>query len=285
MKLVSFQAADGPAVGLLTDAGVIDLAQAAPQLPRSMKELLQRYGTDLTDAVKTKRDVKPIPMAEATLLPVVPDPNKIICIGRNYAAHAAEGGAKPLDYPDIFMRVATSMVAHNQPIVRPKCSDKLDYEAELVFIIGQTTRHATEANALDAIAGYSMFNEGSVRDYQRKATQWTPGKNFDKTGAFGPALVTADVLPPAMEGQRIQTRLNGETMQDANTSDLIFPVRKLVAILSEIMTLEPGDVVVTGTPAGVGYPRNPPVFMKPGDTVEVEVEGLGVLVNTIVDAA
>lgn len=285
MKLVSFQAADGPAVGLLTEAGIIDLSQAAPQLPRSMKELLQRYGTDLTNAVKTKRDVKPIPLAEATLLPVVPDPNKIICIGRNYAAHAAEGGAKPLDYPDIFMRVATSMVAHNQPIVRPKCSDKLDYEAELVFIVGQATRHATEENALDAIAGYSMFNEGSVRDYQRKATQWTPGKNFDKTGAFGPALVTADTLPAAMAGQRIQTRLNGQTMQDANTDDLIFPVRKLVAILSEIMTLEPGDVVVTGTPAGVGYPRNPPVFMKPGDLVEVEVEGLGVLVNTIVDEA
>lgn len=285
MKLVSFQAADGPTVGLLTEAGIIDLSQAAPQLPRSMKELLQRYGTDLTNAVKTKRDVKPIPLAEATLLPVVPDPNKIICIGRNYAAHAAEGGAKPLDYPDIFMRVATSMVAHNQPIVRPKCSDKLDYEAELVFIVGQATRHATEENALDAIAGYSMFNEGSVRDYQRKATQWTPGKNFDKTGAFGPALVTADTLPAAMAGQRIQTRLNGQTMQDANTDDLIFPVRKLVAILSEIMTLEPGDVVVTGTPAGVGYPRNPPVFMKPGDLVEVEVEGLGVLVNTIVDEA
>jgi acylpyruvate hydrolase len=285
MKLVSFQAADGPAVGLLTEAGIIDLSQAAPQLPRSMKELLQRYGTDLTNAVKTKRDVKPIPLAEATLLPVVPDPNKIICIGRNYAAHAAEGGAKPLDYPDIFMRVATSMVAHNQPIVRPKCSDKLDYEAELVFIVGQATRHATEENALDAIAGYSMFNEGSVRDYQRKATQWTPGKNFDRTGAFGPALVTADTLPAAMAGQRIQTRLNGQTMQDANTDDLIFPVRKLVAILSEIMTLEPGDVIVTGTPAGVGYPRNPPVFMKPGDLVEVEVEGLGVLVNTIVDEA
>jgi acylpyruvate hydrolase len=285
MKLVSFQAADGPAVGLLTEAGIIDLSQAAPQLPRSMKELLQRYGSDLTGAVKTKRDVKPIPLAEATLLPVVPDPNKIICIGRNYAAHAAEGGAKPLDYPDIFMRAATSMVAHNQSIVRPKCSDKLDYEAELVFIVGQATRHATEENALDAIAGYSMFNEGSVRDYQRKATQWTPGKNFDKTGAFGPALVTADTLPAAMAGQRIQTRLNGQTMQDANTDDLIFPVRKLVAILSEIMTLEPGDVVVTGTPAGVGYPRNPPVFMKPGDIVEVEVEGLGVLVNTIVDEA
>ncbi len=285
MQLVSFLAADGPAVGLLTEAGVIDLSQAAPQLPRSMKELLERYGTDLTEAVKTKREVKPLPLAETTLLPVVPDPGKIICIGRNYAAHAAEGGAKPLDYPDIFLRVASSLTAHNTAIIRPKCSDKLDYEAELVFIVGRTTRHATEANALDAIAGYSMFNEGSVRDYQRKATQWTPGKNFDKTGAFGPALVTPDGLPEAMAGARIQTRINGQTLQDANTDDLIFPVKRLVAILSEIMTLEPGDVVVTGTPAGVGYPRKPPIFMKPGDHVEVEVEGLGILVNTIADEA
>jgi len=285
MKLVSMEAADGPAIGLLTEEGVIDLSQAAPHLPRSMKELLTLFGTDLTDAVKTKRDVAPVPLDEVSLLPVVPDPGKIICIGRNYAAHAAEGGAKPLDYPDVFLRVPTSLTAHNKPIIRPKASQILDYEAELVFIIGQTTRHATEENALDAIAGYSIFNEGSIRDYQRKATQWTPGKNFDKTGAFGPALVTPDGLPEAMAGVRIQTRINGQTLQDANTSDLIFPIKKLVAILSEIMTLEPGDVVVTGTPEGVGYPRKPPIFMKPGDHVEVEIEGLGILVNSIEDGA
>jgi len=285
MKLVSMEAADGPAIGLLTDEGVIDLSQAAPQLPRTMKELLTLFGTDLTAAVKTKRDVAPVPLDQIKLLPVVPDAGKIICIGRNYAAHAAEGGAKPLDYPDIFLRVPTSLTAHNAPIVRPKASHILDYEAELVFIIGQTTRHATEETALDAIAGYSIFNEGSIRDYQRKATQWTPGKNFDKTGAFGPALVTPDGLPEAMAGVRIQTRINGQTLQDANTSDLIFPIKKLVAILSEIMTLEPGDVVVTGTPEGVGYPRKPPIFMKPGDHVEVEIEGLGILVNSIEDGA
>ena len=285
MKLVSFLAADGPAVGLLTDTGVIDLSQAAPQLPRSMKELLEQFGSDLAEAVRTKRDVAPVALDSLQLLPVVPDPSKIICIGRNYAAHAREGGAEPLEYPDIFLRVATSLTAHNTPIIRPKCSVTLDYEAELVFIVGRETRHATEDNALDAIAGYSMFNEGSVRDYQRKATQWTPGKNFENTGAFGPALVTPDELPEAMHGVRIQTRLNGETMQDANTDDLIFPVRKLVAILSEIMTLQPGDVVVTGTPEGVGHARRPPVWMKPGDNVEVEIDGLGVLVNSIEDEA
>jgi acylpyruvate hydrolase len=283
MKLVSFLAADGPAVGLLTDHGVIDLSQAAPQLPRTMKQLLEQFGSDLSVAVRTKRDVAPVALDSLQLLPVVPDPNKIICIGRNYAAHAREGGAEPLEYPDIFLRVATSLTAHNTAIIRPKCSVTLDYEAELVFVIGTETRHATEDNALDAIAGYTMFNEGSVRDYQRKATQWTPGKNFDKTGAFGPALVTPDELPEAMHGVRIQTRLNGETMQDANTDDLIFPVRKLVAILSEIMTLQPGDVVVTGTPEGVGHARRPPVWMKPGDRVEVEIDGLGVLVNSIED--
>ncbi len=283
MKLVSFQAADGPAVGLLTKDGVVDLSQAAPHLPRTMKGLLREYGTDLVGAVRTKRDVSPVPLDDVDLLPVVPDPNKIICIGRNYAAHAREGGAEPLAYPDIFMRAATSLTAHNQPIIRPNCSETLDYEAELVFIVGLETRHATEENALDCIAGYSMFNEGSIRNYQRKATQWTPGKNFDRTGAFGPALVTPDGLPEAMGGVRIQTRLNGETMQDANTDDLIFPVRRLVAILSEIMTLEPGDVVVTGTPEGVGHARRPPVWMKAGDRVEVEIDGLGILVNSIVD--
>jgi len=283
MKFVSFLTSDGPTVGLLTPAGVVDLSQAAPGLPRSMKELLVKYGTDLSAVVRTKRDVAPVPLDKVDLLPVLPDPNKIICIGRNYAAHAREGGAEPLEYPDIFMRAATSLVAHNKPIIRPQCSETLDYEAELVFVIGQKTRHATEENALDAIAGYSMFNEGSIRNYQRKATQWTPGKNFDKTGAFGPALVTPDGLPEAMHGVRIQTRLNGETMQDASTSDLIFPVRRLVAILSEIMTLEPGDVVVTGTPEGVGHARRPPVWMKAGDYVEVEIAGLGVLANTIVD--
>ena len=283
MKFVSFLTSDGPTVGLLTPEGVVDLSQAAPRLPRSMKELLVKYGTDLSAVVRTKHDVAPVPLDKVDLLPVLPDPNKIICIGRNYAAHAREGGAEPLEYPDIFMRAATSLVAHNKPIIRPQCSETLDYEAELVFVIGQKTRHATEENALDAIAGYSMFNEGSIRDYQRKATQWTPGKNFDKTGAFGPALVTPDGLPEAMHGVRIQTRLNGETMQDASTSDLIFPVRRLVAILSEIMTLEPGDVVVTGTPEGVGHARRPPVWMKAGDYVEVEIAGLGVLANTIVD--
>ena len=285
MKLVSFQASDGPAVGLLHANGVINLSSAAPHLPRSMKQLLVEHGTNLTATIQKTYNVAPIPLEKIDLLPVVPDPNKIICIGRNYAAHAREGGAEPLKYPDIFMRVSTSLTAHNKSIVRPKCSEALDYEAELVFIIGVETRHASEEDALGAIAGYSIFNEGSIRDYQRKATQWTPGKNFNKTGAFGPALVTPDVLPEGMCSARIQTRLNGVSMQDSNTKNLIFPVRRLISILSEIMTLEPGDIVVSGTPEGVGHARRPPVWMRAGDCVEVEIEGLGVLSNTIEDEA
>ncbi len=283
MKLVSFQASDGPAIGLLRADGVINLSNAAPHLPRGMKQLLEEHGANLAVAVQPKYNVTPLPLEEIEFLPVVPNPNKIICIGRNYAAHAREGGAEPLEYPDIFIRVSTSLTAHNKPIVRPLCSEALDYEAELVFIIGVETRHALEEDALNAIAGYSIFNEGSVRDYQRKATQWTPGKNFNKTGSFGPALVTPDVLPEGMFNARVQTRLNGVTMQDANTRNLIFPVRRLVSLLSEIMTLEPGDVVVSGTPEGVGHARRPPVWMKAGDYVEVEIEGLGILGNTIED--
>ncbi|MCL4137498.1 UNVERIFIED_CONTAM: hypothetical protein GTU68_023310 [Idotea baltica] len=210
-------------------------------------------------------------------------PPKIICIGRNYAAHAIEGGVEPPSYPEIFYRGATSLMGHNAPIIRPKCSDKLDYEAELVVIVGKTARHVAREDGLDYVAGYSIFNDATLRDYQRKSSQWTIGKNFDDTGAFGPEFVSADELPAGAHGLRIQTRLNGEIMQDANTEDFIFPIDDLIAKLSECMTLEPGDVIVTGTPAGVGYARNPPVFMKAGDVCEVEIEGIGVLSNAIVD--
>jgi acylpyruvate hydrolase len=217
--------------------------------------------------------------------PLVERPGKILCIGRNYAAHAREGGAEPLAYPDVFFRAATSLVPHGGALIRPKVSDKFDYEGELVFVVGRRARHVRREDALDVIAGYAIFNEGSIRDYQRRATQWTMGKNFDGTGAFGPDLVTPDELPEGADGLRLTTVLNGETMQDGNTRDFIFPVAEVVAILSECMTLEPGDVVLTGTPAGVGYARKPPVFMKAGDRVEVTIEGVGTLANTVEDEA
>jgi 2-keto-4-pentenoate hydratase/2-oxohepta-3-ene-1,7-dioic acid hydratase in catechol pathway len=218
---------------------------------------------------------------DITYLPLITRPPKIICIGRNYAAHAKEGGVEPPSYPEIFYRGSSSLIGHNQPILRPLCSNKLDYEAELVAIIGKHARHVSKEDGLDYIAGYSIFNDGTVRDYQRRSSQWTIGKNFDDTGAFGPEFVSADELPPCASGLRIQTRLNGRIMQDANTSDFIFPMDDLIAKLSECMTLEPGDVIVTGTPAGVGYARTPPIYMKEGDVCEVEIQDIGILKNPI----
>jgi 2-keto-4-pentenoate hydratase/2-oxohepta-3-ene-1,7-dioic acid hydratase in catechol pathway len=216
-------------------------------------------------------------------IPLIDRPSKIVCLGLNYADHAAEGGHARPENPSFFMRGPSSMVGHLEPMIRPKVSDKFDYEAELAFVVGKTARHLTAANALEYVAGYSVFNDGSLRDYQRKSTQWTIGKNFDATGGFGPWLVTPDELPPGADGLRIQSRLNGQIMQDANTKSFLWGVVETLVLITECMTLEPGDVVITGTPAGVGYARKPPVFMKHGDTIEVEIEGVGLLSNPIVD--
>ncbi len=222
---------------------------------------------------------------EITFATLIDRPGKIICMGLNYADHAKEGGHARPDYPSFFMRGPSSLTAHQSPIIRPKVSTKLDYEAELAFVIGQQARHCTLENALEHLAGYSIFNDGSVRDYQRKSTQWTIGKNFDQTGAFGPWLVTPDELPQGATGLQIQSRLNGQIMQNANTKDFLWGVAETIVLITECMTLEPGDVVITGTPAGVGYARTPPVFMKPGDICEVEIEAIGILSNTIADEA
>ncbi len=220
----------------------------------------------------------------AAALPIA-HPNKFICVGLNYALHAREGGHDIPTYPSLFPRYATSLVPAGGNVVRPKSSDTLDYECELAFIIGKGGRHIKEADALDHVFGYTIFNDVSVRAYQRKTSQWTPGKNFDGTGPFGPVVVTPDELPPGASGLRITTRVNGETMQDSNTEDMIFTVANIIATLSEFMTLEPGDVVATGTPSGVAHARKPPAWMKAGDTVEVEIEKIGILRNPVVDEA
>jgi acylpyruvate hydrolase len=224
------------------------------------------------------------PLADVTLGLPVPEPGKIVCLGLNYVDHAKEGGNPIPEYPAVFLRTRSSLIAHGQPLVRPLCSDKLDYEAELAIVIGKPARNVTEAAALSHVFGYACFNDGSVRDYQRKSTQWTMGKNFDGTGPFGPDVVTADELPAGAAGLRITSRWNGQIMQDGNTGDMIFPVARTIALLSEVMTLEPGDVIITGTPAGVGYARKPPVFLRPGDVSEVEIEGIGILRNPVVSA-
>lgn len=214
-------------------------------------------------------------------LPVITKPPKIICVGLNYADHAVESAFEKPKYPVLFLRVATSLVAHEGALIVPKCSEQLDYEGEMVAIIGKGGRHIPQASALDHVAGYSVFNEGSIREYQFKSPQWTSGKNFEGTGGFGPDFVTADELPRGAKGLKIETRLNDQTVQSANTNDMIFTIDELIAVTSEVMTLEPGDVFVTGTPAGVGAFRKPPLWMKDGDVCEVEVEKIGVLRNPI----
>ena len=250
-----------------------------PGYPGSLAELLQR-GEEL-GAGRALMAGPELDLATVELLPPLPAPGKILCIGMNYAEHAAEIGAEPPTCPEVFVRFASSLVGHGAPILRPSGSVQLDYEGELVAVIGRGGRAIARERALEHVAGYAIFNDASIRDVQFRTRQWTLGKNFDGTGAFGPVLVTADELPAGARGLRLRTRLNGTVLQDACTSQLIFDVAALVALLSEGMTLEPGDLIVTGTPSGVGFTRQPPVFMKPGDVCEVELEGIGVLRNPV----
>lgn len=224
-------------------------------------------------------------LAQVRLLPPLTRPAKIICIGLNYMAHAKEAGLEVPNYPTLFARFASSLIGHEAPLLRPLASSQLDYEGELAVVIGKGGRRIAKAEALNHVAGYSVFNEGSVRDYQLKTTQWMAGKTFDGTGGFGPWLVTPDELPAGAAGLRLQTRVNGNIRQDTLTSDLIFDVAALIQLVSEAFTLEPGDVIVTGTPSGVGHARKPPVYLKAGDVCEVEIEGIGLLRNPVVDEA
>jgi len=262
----------------------IDICASDTSLPKSLLDIIAEQGAmdKVAQLAKTSNAVVKN-IKDVTFLPVIENPSKIICLGLNYADHAAEGGHATPEYPSFFMRGASSLVGHNAPMIRPKVSEKFDYEAELAFVIGKKARHLTRDNALDYVAGYSAFNDGSLRDYQRKTSQWTIGKNFDGTGAFGPWLVTPDELPKGASGLRIQSRLNGQIMQDANTKLFLCDVVHTLVLLSEVMTLEPGDVVITGTPGGVGHARKPPVWMKAGDIIEIEIEGVGLLSNPIVD--
>ena len=288
MRLFSFKNASGyEGVGVLSKHDMnsfIDLSATDPRLPNQLQKIiaspsyleLAKHAISKSDAIKGQ-------LQSITFKPPIESPGKIVCMGLNYADHAKEGGNARPEYPSFFMRGPSSLTAHLSPIIRPKVSDKLDYEAELAFVVGKKARNLTQENALDCVAGYSIFNDGSIRDYQRKTTQWTIGKNFDATGAFGPWLVTPDELPKGCHGLNIQSRLNGQVMQNANTKDFLWNVAETIALITECMTLEPGDVVITGTPAGVGYARTPPVFMKPGDICEIEIESIGILRNTIID--
>ena len=278
MRFTTYLKDGQPRLGVLDGDQVIDLAA-------DLRAELTA-GTDLIAAGKAAiaSNAPRMPMASLSLAPLVPEPGKTICLGLNYFDHAKEGGRteKP-DYPWFFYRGKTSLMGHGQPGVCPKVSSKFDYEAEMAVVIAKTVpRHVAQADALQYVFGYSCFNDMSVRDYQKRTGQWTIGKNFDATGGFGPVLVSADELPPGAVGLRIQSRLNGQVMQDANTTDMIFNVAETIALLAECMTLEPGDAIIMGTPAGVGHARTPPVWMKPGDMIEIEIEQIGVLRNPIV---
>ena len=283
MRFTTYLRDGAPRLAVIDGNDVIDLNDANAKTPADLRAAL-KSGIDLqaAGAAALKDQARRQPLASARLAPLVPEPGKIVCLGLNYYDHAKEGGRDKPDYPWFFFRAASSLVAHGEAGWLPKVSTKFDYEAELAVVIGKTVpRHTKEADALPYVFGYGCFNDMSVRDYQKRTPQWTIGKNFDRTGGFGPSLVTADELAPGATGLRIRSLLNGQVMQDANTSDMIFSVAETIALLADVLTLEPGDVIVMGTPAGVGQARNPPVWMKAGDTIEIDIEKVGTLRNPI----
>ena len=278
MRYVSFEKDGKALLGVRENGAIRTLGEV------TLEQLLAK-GTDLSTWAAQQKGGQIEAEEGLKLLPPLRRPPKLLCVGLNFRDHSAESNLAQPDYPSMFLRLHTSLVAHNAPIVRPRVSDSLDYEGEIAVVLGKGGRHIKKQDALTHVAGYSLFNDASVREYQFKTTQWTMGKNFDGTGAFGPDLVTADELPPGAKGLLLETRLNGKVVQSANTDDMVFDVETLIAVLSEAVTLEPGDVIVAGTPSGIGWARNPKLIMRHGDVCEVSVNGIGVLRNKIVDEA
>jgi acylpyruvate hydrolase len=288
MKIVAFEGERGPRIGVIEGDQVVDLQAAEPKVPNDLGEYLAKTNGDtkqLGEIAKRSPASARRPLSGIKYALPVARPGKIVCLGLNYLEHVKEGSQRDNipKFPTIFMRGLTSLVPHGQPIIRPQISETLDYEAELILVVGRRAKHLTAANATSCIAGFSCGNEGSVREFQRKTTQWDMGKNFDRTGGFGPWLVTADELPDAAKGLKIQSRLNGTVMQSDNTDNMMFPIVEMLVYITQGITLEPGDVIFTGTPSGVGHARKPPVWMKNGDTIEVEIERIGTLRNPIAD--
>src|SRR5580700_7411848 len=280
MRIVNFETHGVPGIAADEGSGWHGLSRPDSGFPGTLPELIAQ-GADLLRIGRSLGQSPVMDLKAVRLLPPVPAPPKILCVGLNYDDHLEESGLKKQDYPEIFARFASSIIAHQELIRRPRESTALDYEAELAVVIGKPGRRIPEEQALDHVAGYSLFNDASVRDFQLRTPQWTMGKNFDGTGAFGPWLVTPDAVPPGASGLRIQGRLNGRVMQNARTDQLIFSVQALIAMISVAISLERGDVIITGTPGGVGAARKPPVFMKAGDVFEVEIEGIGILSNRV----
>ncbi|MGQ9575023.1 MAG: fumarylacetoacetate hydrolase family protein [Thermoguttaceae bacterium] len=283
MRLVTYQSSTGPRVAGLWGGALVDLNRVDPQVPNSMRDLLAEGPEGLRRAQAALTRGTAVAADQVRLLPPVPRPGKVICVGLNYADHAKEGGMPIPPEPVIFSKFPTAVRAHGDPIILPRSSTEVDYEAELVAVIGTGGRHIPAEKARLHVAAYCCGNDVSARDWQlrKPGGQWLLGKSFDSFAPFGPALVTADEIPDP-NNLRIQLRLNGQVMQDSSTAQFIFSVERLVSYVSGVCTLEPGDLIFTGTPGGVGCTRKPPVYLKPGDVVEVEIERIGILRNPVV---
>ena len=282
MAFVSFSAEGRTTYGIATPDGVFDLGRHLGAAFPDLRSLLTAQSLGLIAALPepTTTDYA---TGEFTYLPILPNPAKILCVGLNYEDHRVETGRKKMDYPTLFTRFADTLTGHGTPMLLPTNSTSFDYEGELAVIIGKHGRHVPEDEALDLVAGYSIFNDGSIRDWQRHTNQFTPGKNFPATAGFGPTLVSKDeagILP----GKSLQTHLNGQLVQSAHLGDMIFSIPEIIAYITAFTPLNPGDVIATGTPGGVGFTREPPLFLRAGDTVTVTIEGIGTLTNTIQQA-
>lgn len=290
MKFVSYHVVNRDSWGVVgADGGVVDLcAEFGNKMP-TLRDYLAASDADKAKVAEylgtgfggQSGKASDFPMSDITLMEPIPEPHAIFCVGLNYRKHAEETGNKLPEKPILFPRWPASHVAHGQPMVAPQESEMFDFEGELAVIMGKTARRVSEADALNYVAGYSCYNDGSIRDWQRHTTQFLPGKNFYHSGSFGPWMVTADEIPDPSE-LHLETRLNGETVQSEGVNDLIFNVPQLIAYISAMTELRPGDVIVTGTPSGVGLARTPQLWMKAGDTVEVEISKIGVLSNPII---
>lgn len=282
MKLATFKMGGAPTWGLVDGDVVIDVGAVLGSRYPTVKSVI--VADAFTEVVTVATRARSYPLADITWLPVIPDPDKILCIGLNYETHRKETGRSEVENPTVFTRFANSQIGHLSPIIRPRVSHDLDFEGELAVIIGKAGRYIPRGDALRHVAGYACYNDGSIRDFQRHTHQFTPGKNFPGTGPFGPWMMTADEfgLPGS---QRLQTRVNGQVVQEATLDQMIFDVPRTIEYCSNFTRLEPGDVIATGTPGGVGAKRTPPLWLKPGDTVEVEIDDLGILRNGVADEA
>ena len=280
MRITSYSIDGIKSFGVVTDDGVIDAKPLAGG-PQSLKDAIAAGSMDMIAEATVKRSADHS-IDEVEFLPVIPDPDKIIAVGLNYRSHVLEGGRDIPEWPMIFTRFANSQVGHGQPMIKPNVSEMFDFEGEMAVIIGKSCRHVSEADALSVVAGYACYNDGSIRDYQRHTSQFVPGKSFYKSGAFGPWMVTTDEIPDP-GALTLMTRLNGKEMQHATTDDLLFSIPQLIHYLSTVTELVPGDVIVSGTTGGVGCYRDPPVFMKDGDIIEIELDKIGVLRNPVVN--